>query len=253
MTRNCALALRHLRYRKKTRYLWVEAICIDQGNLQERAHQVQLMTAIYRRAARVLCWLGPRSQDSDLAMARIREISTHVAYDKQLNNIEAFNGGKEARLWLDFGGVAPLPENHVSALANLLRCLWFSRFWIWQEVHIGDAKSSLICGPYEITWHQFRTFVFACEDKFIRGRDRLAFISRLRATLSLCDRAAQKQLDQLKNMRWSDCQRPSDRLYTSQALATISPHTIPLKPDYTKSCQEVLLSGLQSTYSSAMT
>lgn len=38
--------------------LWADAICIDQGNLDERKRQVGLMDYIYTRASTVLIWLG---------------------------------------------------------------------------------------------------------------------------------------------------------------------------------------------------
>jgi hypothetical protein len=39
-------------------YIWVDAICIDQTNDEERTAQVRLMDAIYRDAAFVSVWLG---------------------------------------------------------------------------------------------------------------------------------------------------------------------------------------------------
>lgn len=38
--------------------LWVDAICIDQSNTQEKNHQVQLMAMIYKHANRTRIWLG---------------------------------------------------------------------------------------------------------------------------------------------------------------------------------------------------
>src|SRR3569833_2294898 len=40
------------------RVFWIDAICIDQDNKQERNHQVKQMGDIYRRAAQVFVWLG---------------------------------------------------------------------------------------------------------------------------------------------------------------------------------------------------
>src|ERR1700712_2257370 len=37
--------------------LWVDAICINQNDLDEKSHQVQLMGDIYRQASIVLSWL----------------------------------------------------------------------------------------------------------------------------------------------------------------------------------------------------
>ncbi|PVH98072.1 heterokaryon incompatibility, partial [Periconia macrospinosa] len=39
-------------------HLWVDAICIDQGNDQERSAQVRVMDVIYRNAFSVSVWLG---------------------------------------------------------------------------------------------------------------------------------------------------------------------------------------------------
>jgi hypothetical protein len=37
---NLACALRHIRHDSETRFLWVDAVCIDQGNIGERSTQV---------------------------------------------------------------------------------------------------------------------------------------------------------------------------------------------------------------------
>ena len=39
-------AFKHLRYPDRDRTLWVDAICIDQGNVDEKNHQVQMMSHI---------------------------------------------------------------------------------------------------------------------------------------------------------------------------------------------------------------
>ncbi|MCJ1360615.1 MAG: hypothetical protein MMC33_010623, partial [Icmadophila ericetorum] len=48
--------------------LWVDAICIDQSNEQEKSEQVQRMHNIYQRAASVFVWLGEAADDSETAM-----------------------------------------------------------------------------------------------------------------------------------------------------------------------------------------
>lgn len=62
ITPNCEDALRHLRLPDQHRTLWVDAICIGQGNdkesLKERSMQITLMGEVYRSAKRTLCWLG---------------------------------------------------------------------------------------------------------------------------------------------------------------------------------------------------
>jgi hypothetical protein len=55
---NLEKAFRSLRLEDATRVIWVDAICINQEDGQERAHQVSLMSAVYKHARRVVVWLG---------------------------------------------------------------------------------------------------------------------------------------------------------------------------------------------------
>lgn len=68
VTENCLAALRHLRYRRKSRTLWIDAICIDQSSVKERNHQVRLMGDVYKLARRVLIWLGVGNRDTGRLM-----------------------------------------------------------------------------------------------------------------------------------------------------------------------------------------
>ena len=55
---NLAFALMDLRLADRPRRLWIDAICINQGDHEERSSQVLLMRQIYRYASRVVVWLG---------------------------------------------------------------------------------------------------------------------------------------------------------------------------------------------------
>ncbi|KAI1114124.1 heterokaryon incompatibility protein-domain-containing protein [Nemania sp. NC0429] len=68
VTKNLESALRHLRQSQGDRVLWIDAICINQENLAERAYQVNLMRRIYQIACKVLIWLGDDSEDSKLVL-----------------------------------------------------------------------------------------------------------------------------------------------------------------------------------------
>ena len=46
------------------RYFWIDAICINQDDIQERNHQVQMMGDIYGNAVFVMVWFGPNLDDS---------------------------------------------------------------------------------------------------------------------------------------------------------------------------------------------
>lgn len=50
VTSHLYVALQHLRHQDEDRILWIDAICIDQGNVKERGHQVEQMSKIYKEA-----------------------------------------------------------------------------------------------------------------------------------------------------------------------------------------------------------
>ena len=58
VTHNLHLALRRLRDTSAVRMIWIDALCINQENVDERNQQVRLMGDIYRKASEVLIWLG---------------------------------------------------------------------------------------------------------------------------------------------------------------------------------------------------
>jgi hypothetical protein len=67
VTTNLAAALKHVRCNWEYEFpdrapasfrIWVDALCVDQSNAQERSEQVQLMPKIYTSASLVLGWLG---------------------------------------------------------------------------------------------------------------------------------------------------------------------------------------------------
>ena len=58
ITPNCASALRHLRLKSEIRTLWLDSICINQSSNDEKAHQIAMMSDIYKNAREVLVWLG---------------------------------------------------------------------------------------------------------------------------------------------------------------------------------------------------
>lgn len=55
---NCYGALVQVRQFDSTIFLWVDAICISQGDVEEKNHQVRRMYDVYRNANRVLACIG---------------------------------------------------------------------------------------------------------------------------------------------------------------------------------------------------
>lgn len=62
ITDNLFSALRRLRRRFRSRRLWIDALCINQTDLDERIFQVSIMGAIYNSAFQVCVWLGEMTE-----------------------------------------------------------------------------------------------------------------------------------------------------------------------------------------------
>jgi hypothetical protein len=71
VTENLHAALSRLRDHSLDRIIWVDAICINQRDDEEKEKQIQLMASIYGQAYSVVVWLGKEADNSDLALEAI--------------------------------------------------------------------------------------------------------------------------------------------------------------------------------------
>lgn len=139
VTKELSLALKYLRHRHKNRILWIDALCIDQSNHEERNHQVQMMARIYNGATQACIWLGEDNDDSTKAIAFIQEIM------KLDNFYDTVSENKEnASKW--------------QSLLLLMQRPWFSRRWVVQEIALA-RNATIFCGTDDIPWQSFAVAV----------------------------------------------------------------------------------------------
>lgn len=130
VTQSCYDALRRLRYRRRPRMLWVDAICINQQDMHERAEQVSIMQAIYSRAARVMIYTGESNADTS-------------ALFRALNNTKDDPSRR--------GSIVDSALR--KTLELFLQRRWFYRIWVIQEVE--NAKEAvLLCGDDWLPWQR---------------------------------------------------------------------------------------------------
>lgn len=55
-------------------HFWIDAICINQLDLEEKTLQVRLMAKIHKRAWHVFAWLGPADENSDMVVDHLNKI-----------------------------------------------------------------------------------------------------------------------------------------------------------------------------------
>lgn len=144
--------------------MWIDALCINQTDLDERAAQVQLMGRIYKSASIILAWIG---QHDDLSNLAFTSISNILAWESaHMDDVFDENIDKPRRRDQDHVTLSSVPGMtvvHWFALFALLQRLWFRRAWIAQEA-IFSKELLIICGGNLIDFRLLLTVFTILED-----------------------------------------------------------------------------------------
>ena len=85
MTEDLHTALTKLRHATEERYLWVDAICINQNDVRERSEQVLRLRSIFARAEKVFVWLGKASFSSAVVISHLEALSEQFHGEQTLH------------------------------------------------------------------------------------------------------------------------------------------------------------------------
>lgn len=145
--RNLRNFLVHVRRSSYTN-IWIDAICVDQNNLQERGHQVRLMKDIYRQASKIPVYLGEHADGSDTALQYLNAWA-NAGRSRETNALQNLHRPI-------FSDVSELPLS--KALSTLCVRTYWSRLWIVQEISMPQRKDVILhCGSSHVTLEDFDT------------------------------------------------------------------------------------------------
>ncbi|MCJ1475418.1 hypothetical protein MMC13_004080, partial [Lambiella insularis] len=142
ITTNLESALWHLRSQEVARMLWIDAICIDQRNVEEKSQQVALMRDIYSRAKMVLVWLGPGSETGYRALDLLQLFS----HGQHYYEMPIFGTLRKGTFLND-----PTRLDDFKLLQYLAENPWWQRVWVVQEVALA-RNLTIHLGDRTVTW-----------------------------------------------------------------------------------------------------
>lgn len=255
VTSNLLSALRHLRDSEATRTFWVDALCINQDDQDERSRQVRIMGDIYRNATVVFCWLG-EAVDSDV-MSFIQEMNKFCARESPPTCFEGSVSVQTSRGEGDedttlLGGPQVDHESLLQLLPKIKDLLdneYFCRVWTIQEMVLA-RRVVVFCGHGAADWAGFDELFLEWlhnhgEHESVRHSIRMFLkISFSRASLSKAREEALVQrrgatgaslLDTLIKYRTRKTSDPRDKVF---GLLELCSHP-GFEADYTKTTEQV--------------
>ncbi|KAK4129670.1 hypothetical protein N657DRAFT_677257 [Parathielavia appendiculata] len=149
--------------------LWVDALCINQADLDERASQVLLLQRVYHNADEVCMWLGTKDASSPSAssgeactrldilnapgrlafrLLRTLEAKSHMSSSRHITRESPYSAKS-----MDRQGLPHFPSKHWEALVNLFARPYSRRIWIVEEIIATPLAAPLYCGDLDpICW-----------------------------------------------------------------------------------------------------
>ncbi|TRX97569.1 hypothetical protein FHL15_001324 [Xylaria flabelliformis] len=141
-------ALRQLRLRDRVRNLWIDQLCINQWDLEEKALQVQLMRSTYTRCSRCLVWLG-------MPPAGVTAADAQNAFDiiRYLAAVSSAEVMQSVPLPSALADDRPAFDRAMKALRAVAHGHnpWWNRVWTVQEVALPD-EVLLVFGNATLPW-----------------------------------------------------------------------------------------------------
>lgn len=113
-------------------YLWVDALCLNQNDEDEKSRQIPRMGDIFTFAERVYCWLGENedNENEDIITAMAAANSCGMNYESE--QPPQFSDDDHAAIY--------------RGVNRLAKRAWFERFWVIQEVALPTKVPVILAG-----------------------------------------------------------------------------------------------------------
>ncbi|KAI1137703.1 HET-domain-containing protein [Hypoxylon sp. FL0543] len=229
VSENLGNALRQLDF-KPGAMIWADAICVNQDDANEKAHQIRSMGLIYSKARATAVWLGKEEQDTRHACALLKEV--RLEDQGQLSSVARSDFESNVKN-------TRYPTRSLRGLYELLTRPYWERVWIIQEiakaqtvwVRCGslcfDLAALIACSEHVNTLPQRSRILISAIQEF-RLQELEARRGALRMTL----------LEALIRSRYFLATNSRDKIYALLNLARDGNDLVPT-PTYTEPVEDV--------------
>lgn len=138
------LALWYLPPTDGPRNLWIDALCINQDDTEEREYQITVMGDIYRNATGTIIRLGTADEKTELAFKVLDDMARRIPQNiHQLSDVSAIRSILQA--------MEKPSESDLENLLPIFRRPWFGRLWVYQEVRLS-VRCVFQVGRFHCNW-----------------------------------------------------------------------------------------------------
>ncbi|KAK8110315.1 HET-domain-containing protein [Apiospora kogelbergensis] len=160
ITNSLAAALSRIPLPHEAVAIWADAVCINQRDPAEKAHQIGLMQKIYSQCSNSLVWMGDISVKGDTGEAAVKAAraalnALRISADEPHDALIGWPG--QDPVAVSAGGECITAG---AALQALMDCAWWQRIWTVQEI-VLPPEATILWGRLHIS---FATIMKAAEN-----------------------------------------------------------------------------------------
>ncbi|KAL8647123.1 MAG: hypothetical protein Q9226_006565 [Calogaya cf. arnoldii] len=216
--------------------IWADAICINQGDLHERAAQVLIMPKIYAQATQVIVDIGEQVDDSEIILhlcANYGALLGPLRNQKGTGawpNLEHFDRGEWGR------------NEWWSGLISLCSRPWFRRVWVVQEIELARSIK-MLCGYVFFKWWDLATVIRILNRDGLLARVGSVAYRGCQAILTMEPHSPGSLnasiLPSLSSNRVREATNPRDKVYAIMGIVADKQLSTTLGVDYSVSTEQV--------------
>jgi hypothetical protein len=234
--------------------LWVDALCINQEDDNERASQVKMMGQIYARAVNVKIWFGKENNETpdfvatSVAQRSALQKETHIGTYGRVpvalifiaqalrnasgptNRLAALKPTEDSTHRNTAYGFPKPTAPEWDLVREFFTNAWFERVWVAQEAVLA-SKATVLIGDWEIEWaaigqaalwFQAKGYAVPAVLKYhLRDQQDLLPVSKAASVWTLCSWPNNRipLLDLLHELRTRLATNPVDKVYATFGMA----------------------------------